>query len=88
MELIQDAIGSIAQRRGLLGAYENRMESSYDSLTTRIQSLEAAKSVYTDTDIAEEATHLTQNQILQQMNVAILAQANQSQAFALSLLGG
>ena len=88
MALVQEAISDIAQRRGLLGAYENRMESSYDSLTTRIQSLEAAKSIYTDTDIAEEATNMTKGQILQQINVSLLAQANQSQGYALSLLGG
>lgn len=88
MAKIQDAISEIATRRGLIGAYENRMESSYDSLSTRIESLESAKSVYTDTDIAEEATNLTSQQILQQVNVAILSAANSMQQTALSLLGG
>ena len=87
MATVQSAISQIATKRGLLGAYENRMESSYDSLTTIIESLETAKVPYTDTDIAEEATNLTKNQIMQQVNVAVMANANTSQQLALSLLG-
>ena len=85
---VQDAIAELSTRRGLLGAYENRMDSSYDSMTTRIESLESAKSVYTDTDIAQEATNMTTQQIMQQYNVAILANANTIPQLALSLLGG
>ena len=57
MAKIQDAIAKLASCRGLIGAYENRIESSYDSMTTRIECLEAARSIYQDTDIAEEATN-------------------------------
>lgn len=88
MKTIQDAIAQIATQRGLLGAYENRMESSYDSLATRIESLETAKSLYTDTDVAEEATNMITSQILQQLNTSILSSANSMQSIALSLLGG
>jgi len=88
MKNVKSAISEIATRRGLLGAYENRMQSSYDSMSTRIESLEAAKGIYTDTDIAEEATNLTSQQIMQQINVAILSSANSMQQTALSLLGG
>jgi len=87
LEKIQEAINTISTQRGLLGAYENRMESSYDSLSSRIQSLETAKVPYTDTDIAEGATELTKNQIMQQISVSILANTNTSQQLALSLLG-
>ena len=86
MKLVQEAIAEISTRRGLLGAYENRMDSSYDSMSTRIESLETAKSIYTDTDIAEEATNLSTQQIMQQYNVAILASANTLPQLALSLL--
>ncbi len=88
MAMVQDAISEITTRRGLLGAFENRMESSYDSLSIRIESLESAKSIYTDTDIAEEATNLASQQIMQQINVSILSVANSMQQTALSLLGG
>lgn len=88
MKEIQDAIATIAKHRGLLGAYENRMESSYDALTARIESLESAKTVYTDTDVAEEATNLVSRQIMQQLNVSVLSVANSIQQTALQLLGG
>lgn len=88
MKMVQDAISEIATRRGLLGAYENRMDSSYDSMTTRIASLESAKSIYTDTDVAEEASNMSKQQIMQQYNVALLANANTIPQLALSLLGG
>ena len=87
MDKVQSAISEISTRRGYLGAYENRMQSSYDSMTTRIESLETARSLYTDTDIAQEATNLTQEQILQQLNVQIIGIANSLQQSALSLLG-
>ena len=88
MEVIQGAIAQLATQRGLLGAYENRIQSSYDSLATKINSLEEAKSLYTDTDVAEEATNMINKQILQQLNTSILANANSMQGIALSLLGG
>ncbi len=88
MGIIQNAIATLSTRRGLLGAYENRIDSSYDNMTIRIESLESAKSNYVDTDIAKEATNLTHNQILEQVNIAMLTQANSLQSMALSLLGG
>lgn len=88
MEAVQKAIAQISSQRGLLGAFENRMESSYDSMSIRIESLETAKSYYVDTDVAEEATNLSLQQIKQQYNVALLANANTLPQLALSLLGG
>ena len=87
MTKVQEAISEVSMKRGLLGAFQNRMDSSYDSMTIRIESLETAKSHYTDTDIAEEATNLSTQQIMQQYNVAILANANTLPQLALSLLG-
>ncbi len=88
MEKVQAAISELSTRRGMLGAYENRMQSSYDSLSTRIESLESAKSVYVDSDIAEESTNFAQQQIMQQINISILSSANAMQQSALALLGG
>jgi len=88
MAKVQGAISVLSANRGLLGAYENRMQSSFDAMTIRIESLESGKSVYTDTDIAEEATNMSMRQIMQQYNVAILANANTIPQLALSLIGG
>jgi len=87
MDIVQGAIAKLSTQRGLLGAYENRMDSAYDSMTIRIESLETAKSYYVDTDIAQEATNLTTQQITQQYNVALLANANSLPQLALSLIG-
>ncbi len=88
MAKVQDCIADLTAKRGLLGAYENRMQSSYDMMSSRIESLESAKTVYTDTDIAQESTEMTRLQIMQQLNVAVLSQANMLQQTALQLLGG
>lgn len=88
MGKIQEAISDLSSKRGLIGAYENRMDSAYDSLNSRIESLKDAKGVYTDTDIAKEATNLVNKQILQQLNISMLTMANNIQQNALALLGG
>ena len=65
--------------------YGNEWKKVQQIIKTR--SSTQARSPYTDTDIAEEATNLTKNQIMQQINVSVLANANTSQQLALSLLG-
>ena len=87
LAIIQDTISELTTNRGLLGAFENRIDSSYDQMTIRIETLEQAKSIFTDTDIAEESTAYTSQQILQQYNVALLANANTMPQLALSLIG-
>ena len=79
---------STLTQRGLLGAYGNRLESSYDSLSIRVESLKEGQSVYTDTDVAKESTNYVRQQILEQLNVSLLTQSNSTQQLALSLLGG
>ena len=88
MKIVQEAINKLSTQRGLLGAYENRMDSSYDSMATRIECLETGKSIYTDTDVAEEASNMIQRQILQQLNTSVLVNANSMQQIALNLLAG
>lgn len=87
MKVVQEVISNLSSKRGLLGAYENRMDSAFDAMTTRIETLEEAKGVYMDTDIAAESTAMTAQQIFQQINISILAQANTMPQMALSLLG-
>ncbi len=88
MAQIQEKIGELATKRGLLGAYENRLESSYDSLSLRVESLKEGQAVYTDTDVAKESTNYVRQQILEQLNVSLLTQSNSMQQMALSLIGG
>ncbi|MCB0356830.1 MAG: flagellin FliC, partial [Bdellovibrionales bacterium] len=45
-----------------------------------------ARSTLTDVDVAEEVTNLTKNQILQDIGVSVLAQANMASQRALNLI--
>lgn len=86
MDTIQAAVGTITTSRGLLGGYLNRMTSTYDNLSATIESLEAAKSRITDTDVAVASSEMIKQQILEQTSASMLTQANQIPSIALSLI--
>jgi len=72
--------------RGELGSVQNRLEHTVNFLGVYQENLQAAESRIRDVDMAAEMTNFTKLQILQQANVAMLAQANQLQQSVLSLL--
>lgn len=80
------AITSIATRKASIGSVDNRLSSALNTLTVQYENLSSSKAVITDADIASEASAYTQNQILQQISVALLAQANQAPSIATSLI--
>ena len=76
----------ISERNSELGAVANRFESTIDSLReTRINTAEA-KSRIADADIAKEASDLAANQIRNQAQIAVQAQANGDRGLVLQLL--
>ena len=81
------AISTTATRRGQLGATQSRLQIAISNLRTLRENFSAAESRIRDVDVAEETTNLANASILQQAGAAILAQANQQPALALSLLG-
>ena len=83
---LDGAVNNIAGRKSSIGSIQNRLASAFNTLTAQFANLSSAKSIITDADIATEASSYTQNQILQQVSTALLAQANQSPAIALSLI--
>jgi flagellin len=85
--LVDYAIDDVSGIRAGLGAKMNRLESTVQALSIESQSMSATISRIRDTDIATEVTNLTQNQIIQQAAVTVLAQTNQNGAQVLSLLG-
>ncbi len=87
MEDVQYSINTISSARGLLGAYTNRMDATYDNLATTVENLETAKSRITDVDIAEASSDMVKYQILEQTATAVLAQANQLPSLAIQLIG-
>jgi flagellin len=85
---IDGAIQAVDTIRGNLGAIQSRLESTIANLTNVAENLSASRSRILDADIAMETAEMTKANILQQSGVAILAQANQTPALALSLLQG
>ncbi|MDP8246150.1 MAG: flagellin [Candidatus Hinthialibacter antarcticus] len=87
IRIIDEALDQVNRTRSILGAATNRLESTVSNLTVASENLTASESRIRDADIAAETTRFTQNQVLLQAGVSVLAQANfQSQGF-LQLLG-
>ena len=86
LDAINAAIGSLASTRGVLGAAESRLRVAINNLSVARENFASAESRIRDVDVASEAAELTRLGILQQAGAAILAQANQQPALALSLL--
>lgn len=87
LDAVNRAIGSLSSTRGVLGAAESRLRVAISNLSISRENLAAAESRIRDVDVSVEAAELTRLNILQQAGAAILAQANQAPALALSLLG-
>lgn len=86
LDSIDSAIATVAQRRGTLGAVENRLDMTITNLQVTQENLTAANSRILDADFAYETARFTQNQIIVQAGTAILAQANVLPQNALTLL--
>ena len=76
LDTINNAIASLAQGRGKVGAVQNRLTRSISNLSVTIENLQAAESSIRDADIAEEIAALTKNQILVQSSTAMVGQSN------------
>ncbi len=87
IDKIDNAINKVSMVRASFGAMQNRLEHKIANLDTNNENLTAAESRIRDTDMAEEMTNFTKNQILAQASQAMLAQANQLPQGVLQLLG-
>lgn len=76
IDAVNDAVKRVSKIRAELGAYQNRLEYSVASLDSTEENMTAALSRITDVDMAEEMTEYTQNNVLQQAGVSMVAQAN------------
>lgn len=77
----------VSRMRANLGALQNRLTSTVNNLAVAEENMSAANSRIRDTDIAEASAEMTRNNILLQASTSTLAQANQKNAVALSLIG-
>ena len=69
-----------------MGAYENRLDYSVSSLDAFEENMTGAMSRLTDTDMAQEMTNYTQQNVLSQAAISVLSQANDMPQQVLQLL--
>ncbi|MBP3854535.1 MAG: flagellar hook protein [Ruminiclostridium sp.] len=84
---LDDAIKTVSTQRAKLGAVQNRLEHTVNSLNTANENMTASESQIRDTDMAAEMIKYTKSNILQQASQSMLAQANQQPQGVLQLLG-
>ena len=88
LDTVDDMINIVSSKRSTLGAQQNRLEYTIKVDDNTAENLQAAESRIRDTDIAEEMTRYSKENILQQAATSMLATANQSTQGVLSLLNG
>jgi flagellin len=86
LELIDEALDKINEKRANLGALQNRLNVTTNSIEIAAQNHQYAKSRIMDADLAHETSKLVTANVLQSAGVAMLAQANQNPYLALKLL--
>lgn len=87
LELLDVAQTTVNGMRANLGALQNRLQSTADTLAVTEENLAAANSRIRDTDVAQATSEMARNQVLLQAGTATLAQANQNGQLALKLIG-
>ena len=84
---IDSLLGQVSAQRARLGAQQNRLEYTIKNDDNAAENLQSAESRIRDTDMAEEMTRFSKENILQQAATSMLTQANQSTQGVLALLG-
>jgi flagellin len=81
-------IQSVSTEQATLGASQDRLQSTQQSLAIDSENLTAANSQISDTDMASEMANFTKDNVLVQAGTAMLSQANQQSSLVLKLLQG
>jgi flagellin len=88
LSTVDRAIRSVTTLRSDLGAFQNRLEFTINTLAIQEENSASSESAIRDADIARETIAFTRNQILVSAGTSILAQSNLIPQTALQLLGG
>lgn len=86
MKEIDNAIDKVSDHRAHLGAAQNRLEHTVNNLEVTSENISAAESRIRDTDMADEMTKFTKNNILMQAAQSMLTQSNAQPQNVLSML--
>src|SRR3989344_142364 len=87
LQLLDDSQAMINGMRSNMGALQNRLTSTVDTLAVTEENLAAANSRIRDTDVALASSDMAKNSVMLQAGTSTLAQANQTTQLALKLLG-
>ncbi len=85
---IDVALKRLNAERANLGAVQNRLESTINSLRVSSENLQSSESQIRDLDFSEEIVNFTSLQVLSQSASTFLAQANALSSTVLTLIGG
>jgi flagellin len=88
VEDIDAALAALATARAVAGAFVNRLGHTVSNLQNVSQRTSEALSGVEDADYAAESANLARGMVLAQAGTAMLAQANQSPQYILTLLRG
>lgn len=86
LDSIDSAITTITKARGNIGAVQNRLSMTINSLENSVENTTAADSNLRDADMAKEISKFTRDQILVQASTSMLSQANLIPQSVLQLL--
>ncbi len=86
LQIIDNAIASILDKRAMIGAQQSRLDSVTNTLSIGVENFASARSQILDADIAMETADLVRHQILQQAQISVSQQANLSLQAVLNLL--
>ncbi len=86
MDAVKGAVDYLSNERGRMGAYQKRLEHAQQSLMVGTENYTAAESRIRDTDMADEITQYTKNNIIFQAAQSVQVQANAVPQSVLDLL--
>ena len=86
MKSVDAAIDRVSTYRATLGAAQNRLEHTVNNLKVTSENITSAESRIRDTDMADEITAYTKNNILLQAAQSMLSQSNAMPQGVLSML--
>lgn len=88
MVLCDRALAYVSKERSRYGAYQNALEHLYNANANTCENVTAADSRLADADIADEMVAFSCTKIIEQVNWAMMSQANAAHQTALKLLEG
>ncbi|MCI8992573.1 MAG: hypothetical protein HFG80_07610 [Eubacterium sp.] len=86
LSVCDQAINYVSQQRSRYGSYQNALDHLYAANAITSENVSASESRISDADIADEMVAFSCCQILEQANLAVMAQANTTPQTVLKLL--